>query len=73
VQKSVFVAVNLEPKHLNLLLRDLKRFFPDPPPPGAPADQVLVVPLPNEQAGKIVALGYNNAIPDFEKILSKIL
>lgn len=61
VQKSVFVAPNMEKKHLVRLQLGLQHLFNRHPL--GPADSVYILPLPNESAENIDVFGANNIVP----------
>jgi CRISPR-associated protein Cas2 len=72
IQKSVFTAPFMEKKHLTQLRAALGRLFARHPP--APADSLLIVPLPDEYVAAVTKFGNNNIHTHLqEKILKTIL
>ncbi|MCS7035353.1 MAG: CRISPR-associated endonuclease Cas2 [Saprospiraceae bacterium] len=70
VQKSVFVAPNLEKKHLALLQNALQRLLNKRI---QPTDSLLIIPLRDDLAAEIAIIGHNNVLTELEPKPLKIL
>lgn len=70
VQRSVFVAPNMDKKELARLLADLQRLLAGR---HAPGDSLLVLPLRDEHVAEIRAIGENNILTELEKFPLKII
>lgn len=70
VQRSVFVAANLDKKNLARLQADLKRLLDGR---HAPGDSLLIVPLRDEHVAEIHHIGDNTIFTELEKFPLKIL
>jgi len=70
VQRSVFVAPNMDKKQLLRLQADLQRLLAGR---HAPGDSLLVVPLRDEHVAEIRAIGDNNIFTELENFPLKII
>ena len=70
VQRSVFVAPQLDKKQLGRLQADLQRLLAGR---HAPGDSLLIVPLRDEHVAEIRSIGDNNIFTELENFPLKII
>lgn len=70
VQKSVFIAPDLEKKHLLQLQHALQRLLTKRL---QPSDSLLIIPLREDLTTEIITIGHNNILTELEPKPLKII